>query len=110
MGTVKIRTTSRLNFARFITVGGVDHWEMLEYPVITEGQDDLIYQVKQEDRIDLLAQRYYGTADLWWVIAAANDMVLLPSDLKPFATIRIPSNNRVFNKILKQSPKKRDGR
>ena len=110
MGKVKIRSTSRQNFARFITTGGVDCWEMSELPIIAEGADDTLYQVKQEDRIDLIAQRFYGTPDLWWVIAIANDLVLLPNDLAPFSTIRIPSNNRVFNKILKQAPRRRDGK
>lgn len=107
---VKIRSTSRLNFSRLITLDDVEHWEMPEYPKIEEAGDDLIYQVNQEDRIDLLADMMYGNADLWWVIAIANDMSLLPSDLKPFSTIRLPSNRRVFTKILKEAAKKREGR
>ena len=26
------------------------------------------------DRFDMLAQRYYGDSNLWWIIAKANDM------------------------------------
>jgi len=109
---IKIRRTSRLNFSRLVTLGGsnVVSWEMPEYPAINEGQDDILYQVQQEDRIDLLAQRFYGTPELWWVIAVANGLALLPNDLRPYSTIRVPSNNRVFNSILKQAPKKREGR
>lgn len=107
---VKIRTTSRLNFARLLTIDSVEHWEMPEYPVIVAAQDDTFYQVQQEDRIDLIAQSFYGNPELWWVIAVANDLSLLPSDLKPFSTIRIPSNNRVFNSILREAPKKKEGK
>jgi len=107
---VKIRATSRLNFARLITLDRVEHWEMPEYPKISEASDDIIYQVQQEDRIDLLANDFYGNGELWWIIAVANNLSLLPSDLKPFATIRIPSNKRVFTKIIKDAPKKREGR
>lgn len=110
MGKIKFRSTSRQNFSRWLVIDDVEHWEMSELPIIDAGQDDIIYQVKQDDRIDLLAARFYGNAELWWIIAIANDMALLPNDLKPFATIRIPSNNRVYNKILKQAPKKREGR
>jgi len=110
VGSVRIRRSSRLNFARFIVTGGIEHWEMTEYPTIEEAQDDILYQVGQIDRIDSIAQKFYGDPVLGWVIAVANGMVLLPNDLKPFSTIRIPSNNRVFTKILPQAPKKRDGR
>lgn len=107
---VRIRGTSRQKFSRLLVIDNVEHWEMLEQPVIDEARDDTIYQVQQEDRIDLLAERFYGNAELWWVIAILNNLNLLPSDLKPFSTIRIPSNNRVFNSILKQAAKKKEGR
>lgn len=106
---VKIRQTSRLNFSRLLVIDDIEHWEMAELPTIAAASDDTLYQVRQEDRIDLIAKRFYGSADLWWVIAVANNLALLPNDLKPFSTIRVPSNNRVFNKILKQAPKKKQG-
>ena len=107
---VKIRGTSRINFARLMTIDEVEHWEMPEYPIIAAAQDDTLYQVKQDDRIDLIANQYYGNPELWWIIAVVNDFALLPNDLKPLSTIRIPSNNRVFNKILRQASKKKEGR
>lgn len=106
---VRIRGTSRLNFARLIVLQDVEHWEKSEYPKIEESNDDTIYQVQQEDRIDLLAERFYGNAELWWVIAIINDLNLLPSDLKPFSTIRIPTNRRI-NNIMRHANKKREGR
>ena len=109
MGAVKIRSTSRLNFSRLLTIEGVDHWEMAELPSIEASGDDIVYQVKQGDRIDLISNRFYGNPELWWVIAIANGLNLLPNDLKPFSTIRIPSNSRVFNKILREASKKKKG-
>lgn len=108
--TIKIRRTSRLQFARILSIATVECWEMPEYPEIEEANDDTIYTVKQVDRIDALAQRFYGAADLWYIIALANDMRLLPSDLKPFTTIRIPSSRRVFSTILRTAVKRREGR
>jgi len=107
---VKVRGTSRLNFSRLLVIDGVEHWEMTELPKIEAAQDDEIYQVQQEDRIDLIANRKYGTPELQWIIALANDLALLPNDLKPFSTIRLPSNNRVFNKILRQAAKRKEDR
>lgn len=112
---VKIRSTSRMIFARLLTLTStrgedVETWEMPELPEVAASGDDIIYQVQQDDRIDLIAERFYGNPELWWVIALANDLNLLPNDLAPFSTIRIPSNKRVFTKILSQAPKKREGR
>lgn len=43
------------------------------------------------DRIDLLAQQYYGDPRMWWHIADANPEVLSWEALTPGRTIRIPS-------------------
>lgn len=43
------------------------------------------------DRLDLLAQQYYGDPTLWWNIADANPEILDWTVLTPGQTIRIPS-------------------
>ena len=100
--TVRIRTTSRLRFARLRTILDVEHWELPEYPEIPVRGDDLRYTVDRNDRIDRLADRFYGTADLWWIIALANEMRLLPNELNEGDTIRVPSARRVFTEILRR--------
>lgn len=107
---VAIRDTSRLKFARLITLDDVEHWELPEYPEIPEAADDLRYEVQSNDRIDLLANRFYGSADLWWIIAIANGLELLPSDLKVRSTLRVPSGRRVFTQILRSANRGRIGR
>jgi len=47
--------------------------------------------VQTNDRIDTIANTYYGDPVLWWVIAVANDMEIVPTQLQVGATIRIPS-------------------
>lgn len=49
------------------------------------------YQVTASDTADGLAQRYYGDATLWWVIADANPEQLWWGSMTPGTTIRIPS-------------------
>lgn len=105
---IKLRGTSRLNFSRFMEIDGVEFWEMPEYPDILAANDDVIYQTMQTDRIDKIANKFYGNPELWWVIAIANDLNLLPNDLVPRGTIRIPSNQRVKS-ILNTAPKRRSG-
>jgi hypothetical protein len=100
--SVRLRNTSRLRWARLITLDGVEHWEQPEYPKIEAAPDDKRYTVGQNDRIDKLAQRFYGSMDLWWIIALANDMELLPDALNANTVIKIPSQQRVFIEILRR--------
>jgi nucleoid-associated protein YgaU len=48
------------------------------------------YRIKDGDRLDSLAQRFYGQSDAWWVIADANPEVFDPANLQTGTIIRIP--------------------
>jgi len=52
--------------------------------------DDVFHTVVEGDRIDLIAYRYLGQAELWWVICDYND-ILLALELVTGAVLRIPS-------------------
>lgn len=108
--TVRIRDTSRLKNARLITIDGIEHWEYPEYPQINVAPDDIKYKVDKNDRIDRVATRFYGSPDLWWIIALANGFELLPNDLNEGDTIRIPSGRRVFSEILRKPTRGKVGR
>ena len=43
------------------------------------------------DRFDILAQRYYGDSNLWWIIAKANEISGGQIGLDPEKKIRIPT-------------------
>lgn len=47
--------------------------------------------ISASDRIDTLADRYFGDAELWWNIADANPEILDWTELLVGATIRIPN-------------------
>lgn len=49
------------------------------------------HQLTSADRIDLLADQYYGDARMWWNIADANPEVMSWETLTPGQIIRIPS-------------------
>lgn len=93
-----------------LTIDGVEFWELPEYPSIAPAGDDTVYTTSRGDRIDRLSRRFYGTHDLWWVIAIANDINLIPSDFKENVDLRIPSTKRVFNDILRDATKRKEGR
>jgi len=107
---INLRTTSRLRFAGLFTTDDVEHWGNVEYPVIEESADDFFYTTVRRDRIDLLSYRFYGVADLWWIIAIANGINLLPSELHENMRLRCPSKSRVFTRILKGATRGEEGR
>lgn len=50
------------------------------------------YRVVAGDRLDLLADRFYGDVDLWWILARANPEISYPDDIEPGLVIRIPGS------------------
>jgi len=61
--------------------------------------DDRFHTVVEGDRVDLLAHRYLGRADLWWVICDYNG-IFFPLELEPGTVLRIPSTDRVYMRLL----------
>lgn len=43
------------------------------------------------DRLDKLANQFYGDDELWWIIAIANG-IAYPLGIKPGTVIRVPSD------------------
>ena len=72
------------------------YYKNLEYPSIPVSADDLYIISKSTDRLDLLANDYYGDSNAWWIIVKANpDKIKRDSFfLNPGLLIRIPMNIR----------------
>ena len=58
--------------------------------------DDLIITAKENDRLDALAHKYYGTSTLWYVIASVNNIANGSMHIRPGLQLRIPSKSRVI--------------
>lgn len=101
--SVQVRQRSRLRFGNLVSVDGVEFWDLLELPKIEPQTDDVVYTVKGHDRIDLLAYNFYSDPILWWVIAAANDMELLPSELNEGDILKIPSPRYVLQVLFRKA-------
>ena len=56
--------------------------------------DDRFHTVVDGDRVDVLAARFLGRAELWWVICDYND-VFFPLELDLGAVLRVPSVEHV---------------
>ena len=61
-------------------------------PSIPNDPSDIYIRVYSEERLDLLAFRFYGDANKWWIIATANNLgkgsLIVPSNTR----LRIPIN------------------
>ena len=80
------------------------YYNRIKYPEIPLNINDLYIITSMGDRLDLLADRFYGDTQLWWVISMAN-MTKIRRDsfaLKPGIEIRIPSNLRAILKNFEQ--------
>jgi hypothetical protein len=100
---VRVQSGSRLRFGEVVVVQGVEFWDVLDIPEIPAQRDDLVHRVIGQDRLDLLAYRYYKDARLWWVIAVANDLEELPTALNVGEDIRIPSPRYVLQVLFKKA-------
>ena len=78
-------------------------YKNIEYPEIPVSSNDIYIISKATDRLDLLANDYYGDVRYWWVISKANpDKVKRDSFfINPGLQIRIPSNvENIYNDFL----------
>jgi len=66
----------------------------VKYPEIPKNINDLYAYTTEGDRLDLLAQQFYGNVNFWWIIASGNpDLISQNSLFIPIGTeIRIPYN------------------
>lgn len=62
-------------------------------PDVLEDVPTVDYVLSVGERMDMLAHRYYGDDQLWWVIAAAN-RIINPFAIYPGMTLRIPVDVR----------------
>ncbi len=72
------------------------------YPKIVPTDNDLYIISEVTDRLDLLANKYYGDRSLWWVIAVANNINDASFYVKEGLQLRIPSNlSQILNDLEK---------
>lgn len=72
---------------------GVRFYATVRYPEIPLSENDIYVITAEGDRLDLLAQQYYGDVSLYWIISAANNELTKNSLFIPEGTqVRIPTN------------------
>ena len=71
----------------------VNVYETTIYPQVTEKNDDLHLIASEGDRLDNIAQEFYGDPHLWWYLAKANHLkdMNVPAGIK----LRIPARTDI---------------
>jgi hypothetical protein len=101
--SVQVGADSRLLFGFLLSVDDIEFFDLLNLPEIQEQTDDTSYEWRSTDRIDLVAHRFYGSPALWWVLALANNIELVPTGLNEGARLRVPSPRYVNNVLLPEA-------
>ena len=70
---------------------GVRVYNTTFYPTIPIDDSDKFIYTKFGDRVDALANEYYGDVTLWWIISKANG-IRGEAGLRPGKLLRIPGN------------------
>jgi|TARA_R110000823_G_scaffold285668_1_gene404094 phage tail protein X len=83
-------------------INGRRYYKNAFYPSIPLSSNDIYVITLEGDRLDLIANQYYGDPSLWWIISTANSGVPKSSLYIPVGTqLRIPQNiNEIKNKYL----------
>lgn len=62
------------------------------YPNIPKSDKDIYIVTQGGDRLDTIANQFYGDSSLWWIIATANNIHNATFALPDGTTLRVPEN------------------
>jgi hypothetical protein len=80
------------NSERKKTADGRTVFRPIIYPNIPFRNDDVYVATESGDRLDTLANTFYGDSSLWWIIASANNIHNAVFALEDGTILRIPQN------------------
>ena len=69
--------------------GNVLKYNTTLYEKNTETDSDIFIKTQEGDRLDLLADNFYGDSSLWWFIASVNNISTM--NVEAGLSLRIPS-------------------
>lgn len=67
------------------------------YPNIPKSDKDIYIVTQTGDRLDTIANQFYGDSSLWWIIATANNIHDATFALPDGTTLRVPED---YGKII----------
>ena len=69
-------------------------------PLIEKSDNDIYVITDESDRLDLLANQFYGDVTAWPIIASANNIGLGSLNIESGKQLRIPSPDNVRDYII----------
>lgn len=97
------RPLSRYNKSRLLlNQDSIPILESWDPPDIPELPEDRFFEVRREHahRPDLISLMFYGTEQLYWVIAYANQLIDPFAETVVGLKLRIPDRENLFNTVL----------
>jgi len=82
------------NDTKTLPNGTVIYKPALTTDIVTDLNDPVII-TGDADRLDVLAFKHYGDAQLWWVIAKANQLVIGNLHVPAGTQLTIPAKNKI---------------
>lgn len=76
------------------------YMETTVYPKMSPANSDIYIITDETDRLDLLANKYYGDTKMWWIIASANNINDASFYIEPGTQLRIPSDIQKITRDL----------
>ena len=97
-----VAETSRYLYSVLYRSKDGDFWSTRPIVKLPPHPTDQFHQVTDADskRIDLIAWKFYGDVNLWWIIAEVND-IGNPLEIQSGTVLRIPSYDRVQMKVVR---------
>jgi len=80
---------------------GVRKFDHYIYPYPNHGNNDIYIITIIGDRLDALANEYYGDPSLWWYIASSNGILASSFALEPNIRLRIPPKLRDSSQTIR---------
>ena len=82
------------NTNEFVGTLGDRYYKTVYYPEVGPTESDIYVETEFGDRLDLLANQFYGDVTLYWIIAIANPNVMNFGSINPppGSQLRIPVN------------------
>ncbi len=95
---------SRYTYSKKLTTKETkkQYLETTIYPKIKPTDNDVYIITTVSDRLDVLANKYYGDKNLWWIIAVANNLNDASLHIDAGTQLRIPSNISEINSELER--------
>ena len=93
MGRYENNDTKNINIGEIYNgrVGISDTYTTTIYRRNVEKSGDIHVITQQGDRLDLLAEQFYGSSRLWWFLASANGLNTM--NVKAGTKLRIPTDS-----------------